>query len=223
MTTGGFDPNQNPQGQPPGSYPPPGGQYPPPQQGSYPPPQQGSYPPPQQGSYPPPQQGGQFGQPQYGQTGGYPTPPQFNPNEIGGTQPGDLWVRLGARIIDGVIVGIVTFILALLFSSSGDIIVTGLLTGILGFAYFVGLEVSQGQTLGKKILGLSVQGPGGAPRPTPQQSAIRNAFMLFSIIPFVGGFLALVAYIVIAVTINNSPTKQGKHDELAGGTQVVKR
>ncbi|TXI38302.1 MAG: RDD family protein, partial [Mycobacterium sp.] len=23
--------------------------------------------------------------------------------------------------------------------------------------------------------------------------------------------------------INNSPTKQGKHDELAGGTQVVKK
>ena len=37
-----------------------------------------------------------------------------------------------------------------------------------------------------------------------------------------GGLLAVVAYIVIAVTINNSPTKQGKHDELAGGTQVIK-
>jgi hypothetical protein len=24
------------------------------------------------------------------------------------------------------------------------------------------------------------------------------------------------------VTINSSPTKQGKHDELAGGTQVIK-
>ena len=31
-----------------------------------------------------------------------------------------------------------------------------------------------------------------------------------------------IAYIVIAVTISGSPTKQGKHDELAGGTQVVK-
>jgi hypothetical protein len=32
----------------------------------------------------------------------------------------------------------------------------------------------------------------------------------------------VIAYIVIAVTISNSPTKQGKHDEFAGGTQVVK-
>jgi len=36
------------------------------------------------------------------------------------------------------------------------------------------------------------------------------------------GLLAFVAMIVIAVTITGSPTKQGKHDELAGGTQVVK-
>jgi hypothetical protein len=29
--------------------------------------------------------------------------------------------------------------------------------------------------------------------------------------------------IVIAVTVNSSPTKQGKHDQFAGGTQVVKK
>ena len=45
---------------------------------------------------------------------------------------------------------------------------------------------------------------------------------LFPIIPFIGGLLAFVAILVIAVTISGSPTKQGKHDELAGGTQVVK-
>jgi uncharacterized RDD family membrane protein YckC len=80
----------------------------------------------------------------------------------------------------------------------------------------------RGWTPGKKVLGLSVRGPGGAPKPTGQQSAIRNSWTLLSIIPFVGGLLALIAIIVIAVTINSSPTKQGKHDELAGGTQVVK-
>jgi len=54
------------------------------------------------------------------------------------------------------------------------------------------------------------------------QSAIRNAFTVLTIIPFVGGLLAFIAIVVIAGTINGSPTKQGKHDELAGGTQVVK-
>jgi predicted PurR-regulated permease PerM len=45
---------------------------------------------------------------------------------------------------------------------------------------------------------------------------------LLPIIPIVGGLLGVIAIVVIAVTINGSPTKQGKHDQLAGGTQVVK-
>jgi hypothetical protein len=42
------------------------------------------------------------------------------------------------------------------------------------------------------------------------------------IVPYIGGLLGVIAIIGIAVTIENSPTKQGKHDELAGGTQVIK-
>lgn len=82
--------------------------------------------------------------------------------------------------------------------------------------------MTQGWTPGKKILGLSVRGPGGAAKPTAAQSAIRNSWTLLPIIPFIGGLLGVIAIVVIAVTINASPTKQGKHDELAGGTQVVK-
>jgi hypothetical protein len=41
-------------------------------------------------------------------------------------------------------------------------------------------------------------------------------------VPFIGGLLGVIAIVLIAVTINSSPTKQGKHDELAGGTQVIK-
>jgi uncharacterized RDD family membrane protein YckC len=196
MSTGDFDPN-NPQYGQPGGYPPP----PPP------PPQYG-----QPGGYPPPPQ-------QYGQPGGYPPPP---PQYSQSGTPGTLGIRFLARIIDGILVLIVSAVLALIVGVQSNILVTGLFSGVLMFAYFVGLEVSQGATLGKKLLGLSVRGPGGAPKPDVKQSAIRNSFTLLSIIPYVGGLLALIAYIVIAVTINSSPTKQGKHDELAGGTQVVK-
>ena len=139
-----------------------------------------------------------------------------------GGQPGGLWVRWGARIIDGILVSIVAWVLAAVFGASSNIMVTGLFSGVLMFGYFVAMEVSQGRTLGKMLLGLSVHGPGGAPKPDLKQSAIRNAFTLLTIVPYVGGLLAVIAYIVIAVTINNSPTKQGKHDEMAGGTQVVK-
>jgi uncharacterized RDD family membrane protein YckC len=131
-------------------------------------------------------------------------------------------VRFGARIIDGLLVGLVAGLASLLFGVSDNIMVTGLFSGVLLFAYFVAMEVSQGRSLGKAMLGLSVRGPGGAPKPDLKQSAIRNSFTLLTIVPYIGGLLAVIAYLVIAVTISNSPTKQGKHDELAGGTQVVK-
>jgi uncharacterized RDD family membrane protein YckC len=152
---------------------------------------------------------------QYGEAGGYPPP-------TGGRTPGGLGLRLGARIIDGIIVGIVSSVLFLLTDTLSSYWFTGLFTGLLTFLYFLAFETTQGWTPGKKLLGLSVHGPGGALKPTAQQSAIRNSWTLLPIIPFVGGLLGVVAIIVIAVTINGSPTKQGKHDELAGGTQVVK-
>ncbi|WP_199255850.1 RDD family protein [Mycolicibacterium mengxianglii] len=223
MTSGEYpnnpDPNFPPQ---PGAYPPPppqSGGYPPPppQSGAYPPPppQSGGYPPPppQSGAYPPPPP------PQYGAPGSYP-PPGYGP--AGGVAPGSLGLRFAARLIDGIIVGLVAFLLAFLFGAYDNILVTGLFSGVLTFVYFVAFEVTQGWTPAKKMLGLSVRGPGGAPKPDLKQSAIRNSFTLLSVIPYIGGLLGFIAYIVIAVTINGSPTKQGKHDELAGGTQVVK-
>jgi uncharacterized RDD family membrane protein YckC len=137
-------------------------------------------------------------------------------------EPAGLLVRFFARLIDGLIVGIVGFFLAFTTDTLSNVLVTGLFTGILTFAYFVLFEVTQGWTPGKKLLGLSVHGPGGQAKPDAKQSAIRNAFTLLSIVPFIGGLLGVIAIIVIAVTISGSPTKQGKHDELAGGTQVVK-
>jgi uncharacterized RDD family membrane protein YckC len=151
----------------------------------------------------------------YGEPGGYPPP-------SGGQQPGGLGLRFAARLIDGIIVNAVAFGIALSIGSLTNYWVTGLFSGLLMFLYFLAFESIQGWTPGKKVLGLAVHGPAGAPKPDVQQSAIRNVWTLLNIIPFIGGLLTLAAVIVIAVTINNSPTKQGKHDELAGGTQVVK-
>jgi uncharacterized RDD family membrane protein YckC len=225
MTTGDQDPNAY--GQPSGFPPPPpaypyGEQVPPgyPPAPGYPPPPAAGYPPPPPpypqtaGGYPPPPN-------PYAQTGGYyPGGPQVGYGYA--SNPGGLGARFGARFIDGLLVGIVSGLLAAAFRSSDSIMVTGLFTGLLMFVYFVAMEVTQGRTVGKMLLGLHVRGPAGAPKPDFKQSAIRNAFTLLPIIPFIGGLLGMVAIIVIAVTISNSPTKQGKHDELAGGTQVVK-
>jgi uncharacterized RDD family membrane protein YckC len=138
-------------------------------------------------------------------------------------RPGGLGLRFFARLIDGILVNIVAFLLSLfLFERDYWFLVTGLFSGVLMFGYFVLFEVSYGTSPGKKLLGLAVHGPGGAPKPDAKQSAIRNAFTLLAVVPYLGGLLAFVAYVVIAVTISTCPTKQGKHDELAGGTQVVK-
>ncbi|WP_264077698.1 RDD family protein [Mycolicibacterium houstonense] len=164
-------------------------------------------------------QPGQYGQP----GGGYPppyggqVPPPYTTQAAGG-----LVRRFFARVIDGILVGIVAFFLSFITDSLSSYWVTGLFSGLLMFVYFVGLEVATGATPGKKLLGLAVHGAGNTPKPTAKESAIRNAFTLFPIIPFVGGLLGIIAMIVIAVTISASATKQGKHDELAGGTQVVR-
>jgi uncharacterized RDD family membrane protein YckC len=155
--------------------------------------------------------------PQYGY------PPADSP-QWSHAQPGGLGMRFFARLIDGILVNLAALGLSIvLFDWDYWWMVTGLFSGVMMFGYFVLLEVGYGASLGKRLLGLAVHGPGDAPKPDVKQSAIRNAFTLLAVVPYIGHLLALVAYIVIAVTISGSPTKQGKHDELAGGTQVVKR
>jgi uncharacterized RDD family membrane protein YckC len=154
--------------------------------------------------------------PQYGY------PPSGSP-QWSHAQPGGLGRRFFARVIDGLLVNIVAFVLSMfLFDRDYWFLATGLFSGVLMFGYFVLFETTRGASPGKSLLGLAVHGPGGAPKPDAKQSAIRNSFTLLAVVPYIGGLLAFIAYIIIAVTISGSPTKQGKHDELAGGTQVVK-
>ncbi|MDT5250665.1 MAG: hypothetical protein QOJ28_3299, partial [Mycobacterium sp.] len=98
-------------------------------------------------------------------TGGYDIAGQYGSARL---NPGGLQRRFFARLIDGIIVSIIGSVgILAVFSSDGlsDLFVTGLFTGILMFVYFVAFEVGVGWTLGKKVLGLEVRGPGGAPKP----------------------------------------------------------
>ena len=101
-----------------GDYPPPDPNFPPPPPGGYPPPPPGYGPP---TGYP---------VPQYGQPGGYP------PSQPGAGQPGGLGVRFAARVIDGILVGILSFLLAFFIDMQTNIMVTGLFSGLLTFIYF---------------------------------------------------------------------------------------
>ncbi|AEF36095.1 MULTISPECIES: RDD family protein [Mycobacteriaceae] len=168
---------------------------------------------------------GDFGPngPGYGQPGPYPPPQGWGQQPTWGHKPGGLGRRFWARLIDGVLVSIVAFALSLfVFADDYPFLVTGLFSGVLTYGYFVLFEVTQGSSPAKRLLGLAVRGPDGASKPTLGQSAVRNAFTLLAVLPYLGPLLAFVAYLVIAVTISGSATKQGKHDELAGGTRVIR-
>ena len=163
-------------------------------------------------------------------------------------QPGDLVKRFLARLIDGVLVGIVYFIVSGIITSvmapsvatmgfapgAGATsawlagFVTTLVMVALNLGYFTFMESNRGQTVGKMLLNLRVYGPTGG-NPTTTEAVKRNIWLaasLLSIIPaigwFLGGIAGLAAVIVIAVGINNDTvSRKGWHDDFAGGTRVV--
>jgi uncharacterized RDD family membrane protein YckC len=170
-----------------------------------------------------------------GPTGGQPVP--------GVPRPGELLDRFLARLIDGILLGIVFGICQVIFTG---IFISGLSTSVVEYllawlfisiivvavslAYFGYMESNNGATLGKQLLKLKVVGPDGASNPTMEQALRRNAFyaiQLVYIVPIVGWIFGpiamLAAVIMIAVTINNDTVnRQGWHDKFAGGTRVLK-
>jgi uncharacterized RDD family membrane protein YckC len=131
--------------------------------------------------------------------------------------PAKLGRRFVARLIDALLLGAVGVVIGLPMAFSTTWLV---IQAVLVFAYFVVLDVTWGTTVGKRLLGLTVQGPGGR-RPSFAEAAPREAFTLLGAIPYAGPVLALIAWIAIAVTISRSDAGQGIHDQLGGGTRVV--
>ena len=225
---GGYGPPQGQGGQ--GGYGPPRGQG---GQGGYGPPQgqggQGGYGPPQgQGGYGPQGQGG------YSPAPGYGSPPQASGGGDG--QLAGVGKRFAARLIDQIGLTVVAFIIGLVFGgasllSGGDVgFVASVLSTLVSLAvflgYFVFLESSRGQTVGKMLLSIRTVAPGGG-NPTAEQAFKRNAFYLVGLLGLVPVLALLTIPINIAilvallVTVNSDPQDQGFHDKFAGGTTVV--
>jgi len=176
---------------------------------------------------------------------GVPTPPPPAPppaapipTPSGVGAPADLGLRFVARLIDLILIGIVTsviifpLIIATAFTGVGSAfnmfggfsagrIVFAIITAALTIGYFALMESNSGQTVGKMLIGLKTVGPDGN-KPTMEQALKRNAWYALGIIPWIGGLAQLAAAIYIAVTISNSATRTGWHDEFAGGTKVIK-
>ncbi|MBJ8346687.1 RDD family protein [Antrihabitans sp. YC2-6] len=142
--------------------------------------------------------------------------------------PADALIRFAARMIDIVIVGAVLWIVAIPLGMMDNGLpkkaLAATLFAVLMLTYFVGFEVTKGTSPGKKLLGLYVCGPGGAHKPDFHASVLRNSFVLlilFYAVPIIGDWPWGIAVTVIGISIFASPAKQGLHDKIAGGTQVI--
>ena len=141
----------------------------------------------------------------------------------------DLLPRFGARLVDGLIVGVVVLVVFAVIPglTIGGFVYSLVSTGA-SFGYFVFLESSRGATLGKQLLNLRVTGPAGDSPVTPEAAARRNAWLLLGLLSgipllgFLAGLASLGIVIAIAVTISTDQRKQGLHDKFAG-TLVLKR
>ena len=130
--------------------------------------------------------------------------------------------RIVAGIIDVVVLGVVFVVMSALFGDSGSgddgdgfsVSLSGLpflIFIVISFGYYFVLEAyNQGQTLGKKVMGIRVVSVDGVL--TPGKVAIRT------ILRIIDGFIFyLVAVIVIATSKRNQ-----RIGDMAAGTQVLK-
>ncbi|MDJ0379607.1 RDD family protein [Streptomyces sp. G-G2] len=208
-----------PAGGPPPGGPPPGG---PPPGGGHPP-GGGGYPPP-----PPPYGGG--GDPYGGSGGGG----YGMPDPLAGMPPlAPFGKRLAARVIDALIIGIPLYVLELIFSSKryvvdtnkgddvSDVVVrsysgSGLIWTLIGILAYVGYDwfmtKRNGQTLGKKLMGLRVAmlNDGGVP---PSNASLTRAAVLW--LPTLICCFCLWPIALVVSVLIDKPYKQGWHDKAA--------
>ncbi len=158
----------------------------------------------------------------------YGAPAALGPSAPGYMPPGEMappafnykgvWPRFFAALIDGVILSIPTYLLmgATLMRAArtgyvnpGKIYGPAFLVSIIGIAYYIVLE-AYGGTLGKRILGMRIVDANGN-KPGFGKSLVRNLLRIVD---------GLFGYIVGAIIVASSPTKQRLGDKVAG-TYVV--
>ncbi len=143
----------------------------------------------------------------------YPATPGYNE---GTAAYAGFWMRFGAALIDGILLGIVAGIIAfIIVMATGDSAavsnIASFVNFLLGIPYFIVMESGPRQaTLGKMALGLKVTDMEGG-RINAGQAAIRYFSKILSAI------ILLIGYIMAAFT----PKKQALHDIIAK-TLVVK-
>jgi uncharacterized RDD family membrane protein YckC len=130
--------------------------------------------------------------------------------------------RVLAIIVDGLVLGVLFWVMSLLFGSSsaeGGAVSASLgtlgtlLYAIIAFAYFALLEGNRGQTLGKMLLGIKVVREDNGEVPGLGAAAIRTVLRLID-----GLFFYLVGFIAILISSKNQ-----RLGDMAANTLVVRK
>ncbi|GAA3002872.1 RDD family protein [Streptosporangium longisporum] len=202
------------------------------------------------------QQGGYGQQPDYGQQGyGQPAYGQQGYGQPYGGVPGapaplaEWWQRLVARLIDGIILGIPTFIISAVLaaviitspsfdSATGTLdagggvflatLLTSLLAAALYFAYEFFMTTRSGQTVGKMVMGIKIVPVGNVVPPGGLSSAValKRAGVFFgpqflSWVPFLNWIVRIFSLLNVLWLLWDQPLHQALHDKVAD-TVVVK-
>ncbi len=137
--------------------------------------------------------------------------------------------RLLALIIDGIILLIISWIIAVVFPSSGVMTAGGdawegfkhmgpgaALQIIIPFVYYIVMEAIQGATVGKMAFGIRVVKLDGSPM-SWGESIVRNLLRIVDHLPYA------IPYLLGALLIWTSPTKQRLGDRVAHTVVVHRR
>jgi len=159
-----------------------------------------------------------------------------------GRQLADPWLRIGARIIDSILVFVVSLILSIIFFGGafaftgfgdGSIsialqIVATLVVSALAALYYYLMNSFVGGTLGKLALGIRIADNGGNEPIGPSVGFVRTLMNIIPIagaIPFVGiltGLITIVVGLVSTVFLFTDPEHRTVMDRMAD-TYVVKK
>lgn len=129
--------------------------------------------------------------------------------------PAELGSRFVARLVDGLAIALIVTPLIAAGGRPAEGFGASTVVATLGFVYAAALDATGG-TLGKRLLRLSVVGPGGS-RPGLGAGATRNLWLLTSLLPGpVGQTVAVGVSVAVAVSIGKHPVELGWHDRVAG-------
>lgn len=152
-------------------------------------------------------------------------PPDFAARAAEGGQLASIGQRIGARLLDGLIIGLPLTVLVFVasdFSDDRETISTPLWVQLVAAAvsalYEIVLIRNRGQTVGKQVLGIKVVRVTDGTFPDWTAAVVRYVLPVVPVlIPVPGVFLLSVVIYLVAVV---HPLRQGWHDR-AAGTIVV--